>query len=245
VSTNQIIIVLAVGVVASVIKSITGMGYPLVTLPIIAMVMDVAEAVVLISPANLFLNGKLMWTFREHLNESSTLRPFLSGGIVGAVIGALLLPVVPDRWLRVLLILIIVLFLLNRVSSRTFTMSESQGRRYAPFVGGLAGILQGAAAISGPIVGPWFLSVEQRQEVYIFSISAVFGVTGLSQILVFAISGLFTWTMLAVAGGLIVLAQSIFPIGARVRDRISVEAFEHIVLGLLACGAISLLVDLL
>jgi len=245
VSSTEIIIVLVVGALAALVKSTTGMGYPLVMLPVLALFIGIAEALVIVAPSNLFLNGKLMWAMREHRSASATLRPFLVGAVGGAVVGTLMLPFLPDSGLRIVLIIVIVAFLTNRISPRTLTVTEAQSQQYAPAVGGLAGLFQGAAGISGPIVTPWFLSVEPRRDVYILSIATVFAVSGMAQIVVFIAQGAFTWTIVAVAAALIPVAYIVFPVGAFVRERISIEAFERIVLVLLACSAVSLLVKLL
>ena len=244
-STTEIAIVLGVSCIAALIKSTTGMGYPLVLLPVLALFISVAEAIVIVAPSNLVLNGQLTWKMRERHVEAITLPRFLGGAGVGAVIGTALLPVLPDRGLRIVLIIVIVLFLLNRVSPRTFSLSQDRGEQLAPFVGTLAGLFQGAAGISGPIVTPWFLSLNLVRDAYIYAVAMVFALSGVLQIGVLGVQGSFTWSLFLLGMALIPIAFTIFPLGAKVRDRISIVAFERIVLGLLAVSALSLLIKVL
>ncbi len=244
-STSEIVIILGVSCIAALIKSTTGMGYPLVLLPALALFIDVAEAIAIVAPSNLVLNGQLTWKMRERHSEAITLPRFLAGAGLGAIVGTALLPVLPDRGLRVVLIAVIVLFLANRISPRAFAMSHADGQRLAPAVGTVAGLFQGAAGISGPIVTPWFLSLNVARDAYIYAVAMVFALSGVLQIGVLSVQGAFTVPTLLLGLSLIPVAFAIFPLGAIVRDRISVVAFERIVLVLLAVSALSLLVKVL
>ncbi len=220
------------------------MGYPMVVLPVLALFIDVAEAIVIVAAPNLFLNAKLVRSLREHRSSSPTLKPFIIGATIGAILGALALPFLSEVLLRVVLIVAIVVFLINRLRPQSVEIGDARAMQLAGPVGGVAGVFQGAAGISGPIVTPWFLSVVSQRDVYIFSIATTFAVTGLAQLIVFLLQGAFTWASFGVAAALIPIAIVIFPAGAIVRERISLVAFERIVLVLLACSAISLLVKL-
>lgn len=239
-STTEIIIVLLVGGAAALVKSTTGMGYPLVLIPVLALFMDVADAVVIVAPSNLVLNVRLVGSKRHELPNATTLPRFLSGGVVGAVIGSLLLPELPNNLLRVLLVVIIVLFLAMQFREARVTLSAEKAERYAPSVGLVAGVFQGGAGVSGPIVTPWFLSLGLSRDAYLISIASAFALTGVAQLIVLAVQGLFTRELLLLSLALIPLSLVAFPIGERIRARISIAAFHRIVLVLLAASAVSL-----
>ena len=244
-TTSQIVIVLAVSALAAIIKSTTGMGYPLILIPVLALFIDVTEAVALVSPSNFFLNAKLVWSMREQRSQAKTLPRFVAGGVVGSIIGTALLPVLPNNGLRIVLIVVIVLFLFNKLSPRSLSMSDAQSQRLAPGVGLIGGVFQGAAGISGPIVTPWFLSLGLARDTYIYAITSVFALVGLVQLVVLTVQGSFSSDIATVALLLIPLAYLMFPLGKILRERVSVQAFEWIVLGLLALSAVSLAVRLL
>jgi uncharacterized membrane protein YfcA len=244
-TTNEIVIVLLVGGVATLMKSITGVGYPLILLPTLALFMDVADAVVIVAPSNLFLNVKLIWRMHDERKNVVALPRFLAGAGVGAVIGALLLPNLPDTTLRLIVVGIIIVFLANQLTQKTLVISESRGTALAPLVGSVAGFFQGAAALSGPIVIPWFLSLGLKRDSYIFAVSAMFGLSGLLQILTFAVRGVFTVELLWLGAALIPMAQLVFPLGVAVRDRVSVDVFRRLVLLLLTGSAVSLVLRML
>ncbi len=244
-TTTQIVFILIVGAIAAIIKSIAGMGYPLILLPVLALFLDVADAVVIVAPSNLFLNLTIVRVERAEWANSSTLPRFLTGAVAGAIVGALLLPVLPNNLLRSALVIVIVVFLVNQFHSRALVLSEEKGRRFALGAGAVAGVFHGAAGLSGPIVTPWFLSLELTRKAYLLSVSAAFMLAGAAQISVFAVRGLFTMELFLLSVSLIPLSQLVFPIGARIGDRVSVEVFRRMVMVLLAISAASLVVRMI
>jgi len=248
VSTSEIIVIVAVAAFAALLKSVTGMGYPLVLVPALALFIDITEAIVLVAPSNLVLNAQMSWGARAERNNARTLRPFLAGGVVGSVIGALLLPVLPDRLLRLLLVGIIVLFLANRLRRKQRTESSdsspAQNDSLAPIVGGIAGVFQGAAGISGPVVTPWFLSRRISVDAFVFAITFTFALTGAVQLVVIAVGAQFG-SQLLLGLALIPIVLLVVPLGSALRRRMKTSAFENLVLLILAAAAISLVVRML
>jgi len=244
VTGDQMAIVLAVAGFAAVVKSTTGFGYPLLLLPTLAQFTDVVDAVLIIVPSNLFLNLGIVWKLREQRSLAKTLKVFTTTGIVGAVIGTLLLPSVPVETFRLILLIVLVAFLFNRLSGLKFTMADETAYRFAPLVGGVAGITQGAAGVSGPLVTPWFLSVDTQRDTFIFSIASFFAVTQMGQVAVASIGQLFTTEILVVGLLIVPLGMISLPIGTYLRERISLEAFERVVIVLLSLVAISLVIRL-
>ena len=100
-SNTELLIILIAAIVAALIKSVAGFGYPLTLIPLLAVFIDVADAVVIVAPSNFVLNLRLLWNVRDRRHKVEGLASFIPGAISGAVIGALLLPVLPGRLLRV------------------------------------------------------------------------------------------------------------------------------------------------
>lgn len=240
---TEIAIVLVAAVFSSLVKSVTGTGYPLVLIPVLALFNDVADAVVLVALPNLWLNVSLIWQARHAWSETSRdLLRFLAGSVVGGVTGALLLPVLPDRILRLTLVLVILLFVVNRARSPEWSITPTVVRQWGTGVGVVSGVFQGAAGISGPIVVPWFLAQRAAREVYLISVGTAFALSGIAQISVLGAQGRFATDILLLAAVLTVFVIVLFPLGVRLRERLDVETFERIVVGLLVLSAVSLLI---
>lgn len=242
---DQIVLILAIAGVVAVVKSTAGFGYPLLMVPILAQLIDVVDAVLIIAPSNLFLNLGILWKLREHHSQAKTLPTIVVTGTIGAVGGTLLLPLLPVRAFLLILFVILVAFLVNRLSGLQFTMTDPTARRLAPVVGSIAGVVQGAAGVSGPIITPWFLSVDVDRDTFIYSLAGFFAITQIGQMIVAAINDLYTADTIII--GLLMIPLSILslPIGAILRERISAPLFERIVIVLLALSATSLLLRLI
>ena len=242
---DQIFLILGIAGVAAVVKSIAGFGYPLLLLPVLAQFIDVVDAVLIVAPSNLYLNLGIAWKLRETRTEAKTLNVFMVTGLVGAVGGTLLLPLLPVQTFRLILFIILVAFLINRLSGLKFMMADETAHRLAPVVGGVAGLFQGAAGVSGPIVTPWFLCVDVNRDTFIFSIASFFALTQIGQMIVAAIQQLYNRDSIIIGLLLIPLGILSVPVGAIIRERISVTAFERVVIVLLTISATTLLLRLL
>lgn len=242
---DQVLLILAIGSFASIVKSTAGFGYPLLMLPILSQIISVVDAVLLIAPSNLFLNLGIIFKLREHAKDATTLRVFNITGLLGAAVGTLVLPTIPTRTFQILLFAILVAFLINRMSGLDFKMTDRSAHRFAPVVGLTAGIFQGASGASGPIVTPWFLSVNMKRDTFIFSIASFFAISQVGQIVVAGISELYTPVTIFVGLALIPIGVVALPLGALIRERISVVAFERGVIGLLTLSATALLIRIL
>jgi len=99
--------------------------------------------------------------------------------------------------------------------------------------------------VAGPIVTPWFLILGLRRDTLVHALAAFFALTGIIQIFVFALRGVLTTRLIGLGVALIPVALLMFPLGVRIRQRISLVAFQRLVLFLLAGSAVSLLVRIL
>ncbi len=238
-------LIVGIAAVASLIKSTTGFGYPVLIIPVLSLLVDFVDAVLLVTPSNLVINLGIMWRLRKEREGAATLGVFCFSGVLGTVAGTLLLPWIPVELARILLLVVLAAFLVNRLSPLRLSMTETTARRYAPIVGGVSGVFQGATGISGPIITPWFLSLDRDREVFVLSISVVFGLTGISQMIVAGIDGSYSQSTISIGLLLIPVAVLSIPIGARIRHKATPETFERIVLGLLGVSALLLLLRIL
>jgi hypothetical protein len=91
VSASELAIVLGAVVLGSVVKAVTGMGLPLIAVPVAALFVDLVDAVVVIALPNVLANivlGTREWDSRH---ETRDLPVLAVAGAVGAVFGTLAL----------------------------------------------------------------------------------------------------------------------------------------------------------
>ena len=241
-SPTQLVVMIAVAVIAALLKSVTGLGYPLLLIPALALFLDIADAIVIVAPSNFILNVWIAGVNRDQLPAARTLKPFAIAGVVGTVIGTLLLPLLPDRGLRIALIAIIVAFLLDRArqaGASEASTGDGVSDALAPIAGFFAGIFQGTTGVAAPVVSVWFLSRQLAVDAFVFALTMSFAVVGLVQILILLFQPDFADELLL---GLILVPFTLLtvPVGAFIRGRLDTARFEQLVVAVLIAAAISL-----
>lgn len=240
----EILVVLGASLLGAFVKSVTGMGYPVLAVPLIALVLGVEDAVVIVAAPNLAANTLLCLHARTGRGEARDLPRILTFGVLGAAVGTFVLVRFPDEPLVIALVVTIALFLYNAIRAPDLHVPPAVAHRWSPAVGGVAGVMQGAVGVSGPIVAAWIHSYRLSREAYVFSVTAIFGLTGGAQLLLLVAAGEFTAerTLVAVLAFIPVLAM--IPLGTRLRGRLDGRGFELAVLGVIATSGAALLLKL-
>lgn len=235
---TEIAIVLGASLLGAFVKSVTGMGYPLLAVPLITLAVGIEDAVVVVAAPNVFANVVLCLGARDGRDESRDLGRLVGFGLAGAVVGTYALVSVPEDPLLVVLALTIVGFIANFVRSPELRIGAHVSRRWSPAVGALAGVMQGAVGVSGPVVATWLHGYRLTKSAYVFSVTAIFGATGAVQLALLALAGKFSVDRLVVTSLAFIPVIAMIPIGTRLRHRLGGPAFERAVLAvLLASGA--------
>ncbi len=238
-STTELAVVLIAVVVGAVVKAVTGMGLPIIAIPIAALFVDLDDAVVALASPNVVANLLLGFRERGHVAETRDLPVLALTGAIGALIGAVAFVSLPETPLVVVLIAAIVLYVITFFAKPDLQTSPGQSRRLAPIVGTTAGAFQGAIGISGPIIGSWIHSYRLERGAHIFSVTALFLMTGGTQFVVFAATGELTGRVGASLLACIPVLASI-PIGTRLRDRVSSRGFDLAVVAMLIASVAAL-----
>ena len=186
---TELTIVLIAVIVGAVAKAVTGMGLPLIAIPIAALFVDLDAAVVTIVFPNMLANGVLAFRERTHLHETPRLAHACGDGRrrgrgrrhrVRVTAGGTARDPADHRDSR----------LRHHVLRQTGPADRTQrSRRLAPGVGVVAGAFQGAIGISGPIVGSWIHSYRLPRGAHIFSVTSLFFLSGTTQFAVLVASG--------------------------------------------------------
>lgn len=240
-TTEEVVVVLAAVLVGSLVKSISGVGLPLIAVPAITYVADIELAVAVIALPNLALNLALAWRERASLPSTRDLPILGIAGLVGGVVGTVVLVSLPEEPLVGLLVVIVAMYALMYFSNPEFTLDPHVARRFAPAVGLAAGAMQGAVGISGPIVASWIHSYRLPRGAYVLSVTVLFAFAGVAQIPTLTVSGEMggRWTVAIVA---CVPALATVPAGARLRNMLSTDGFDRVVVVTLVAAVAGLAV---
>lgn len=232
---------LASVVVGSGLKSLTGMGLPAIAIPVISIFLGIETAVVVIALPNFVLNGALAWRDRTGFAGTRDLGTLAVSSVLGAMIGSVLFVSVSEEPLVALLLVSVVGYVIAFFAKPESAVPPETSKRWAPVVGAVGGLFQGAIGISGPVVGSWIHSYRLDRSAHVFSLTILFLVSGTTQLLVLVTTGEMTGRWLA---GLLacIPALAIVPFGVRIRQRISTQLFDYLVIFAITIAGVGLAV---
>ena len=241
-STTELIVVGVASALAMLAKSATGLGYPLIAIPVLATVTGVETAVVVVTLPNAVANVLVGWRTRHALSETRDVFVLSATSALGAAAGTFVLVSTPERPLLIVLAAAVLLFVVRSLWFGDIVVPQEVGRRAAPPVGLVSGVMQGAVGVSGPIIGSWLYAYRLPREAYIYSLSVLFLVAGAAQIATLASIGAYSTDRLVAAAVGLGPVLVVLPLGEHLRDRLSGSQFDRVVLGLLAASGVTLVV---
>lgn len=242
---GELLLIVVVTLAGSFIKSVTGMGYPLVAVPILSLVIDVETAVVVVSLPNTAANLALNLDARGSRDEARDLPVLVLTSIAFAVVGTLVLVEAPEKPLLLGLATTVLLFVVQFLRTPELQLAPATTRRWAPVAGAVSGFSQGAVGVSGPLVAMWFHGYRLSKNAYVYSITALFLVSGGTQAVVLLVDGRFDRDRWLAAGLAFVATFAVMPLGTRLRHRLAGPTFERLVILLVAASGVSLVVQAL
>ncbi|MDJ0631493.1 MAG: sulfite exporter TauE/SafE family protein [Rhodobacter sp.] len=222
-------------------KGATGMGTPVVAVPVMAAFVDVKLAVVVMVIPNLATN---LWQIRQHgqhrLGEGFATR-FALGGAIGALLGTWLLVALPVRSLSLTMAAAVILYIVLRLARPDFRLDIAAARRVVLPASTAAGVLQGAAGISAPIAVSFLNALRLDRLVFIATISIFFATMSLVQIPALLWVGLLTPQVLLLAALALIPIFAAMPVGAWLARHLSAAQFDRAILVLLTLLALRLI----
>ncbi len=234
-----VMISLAIGFFA---KGVTGIGGPLVAVPVLAGFTGVEEAVVVVAIPTLAANAWLLWTTRDSAEQTlNYVRPLVVASVVGAALGALALTRTSDRVLAIVLALLILTYLLVQVVRPEIRLTGKQARLLASPVGLAGGVLAGSTGIAAPVVATYFHAMGFKRAAFVFAISLPFLIFGIVQIASYSVLGVLTGERLISGLAATIPTLGVIPFGSKVGERLPQQAFRFAVLVVLALSTLRLL----
>ncbi len=224
------------------VKGATGMGLPIVALPILATFLGVQHAVALLVFPLLATNLWQTWRFRSDLWHADFMPALLVGGGIGVAIGTILIASLPERSLSLAVAGVVLAYAALRFLKPQFVVSLALARRLAAPMGFGAGLLQGATGMGGPIGATFIHSMRLHRTAHVAALSAMFLLFVLVQIPALVAVGLLTWRIALESALAVLPAIAMVPVGAWIASRLDQATFDRLVLALLIVVAVQLVV---
>lgn len=226
-----LILGLALGA-GAVVKGATGMGLPLVALPVLATFFGLQHAVGLMTVPLILTNLWQVWRFRGTAGDPRMrfLPLFLLAGAAGIVLGTWALTSLSERILLMTLGLLLIAYVALKLVRPLLQVGPVAARRLGPVAGAGAGLLQGATGISAPIGVTFIHAMGFERDAHLFAVSAMFLLFSLVQLPSLALAGVLQpfWIL----EGFVALVPILLfmPLGQALAGRLSRQAFDRMIL---------------
>lgn len=237
-----IITALAVG---AFVKGVTGTGLPQIAIPVMAATLGVERAVVIMAIPGIVSNAWLVWANRDMARSSRDLPALALTGVGGAVVGTVALTSVDGRVLTLTLAAVIFAYVVVVTRRPHLSLPARVSRWTSPPVGLLAGGLQGATGVSGPLLSTYLHGFALRPAAYVFSLSTLFLIFSVVQVSTIAGLGIYTTDRLLDSLLALVPIAVMLPLGNRLSRRLPADLFRRLVLVGLTLTAVVLVVNAL
>lgn len=238
----EIVVIVVVVLVGFFVKGVTGIGAPLLIIPVLAGFTGLEFAVTVIAIPTFLSNTFLLWQTRSATRQViGLLWPLLVTGAVGTGFGSWLLVSFDSRVMTITLAVLIIGYVVWSLCRRDFRLGERWAKRLSAPVGLLGGILQGGTGASGPVVATYIHSLKLDRAGFIQAVNIPFQVLSAVQIAsLFLLGGYDRERLLAAA---IATAPALLALGPamRVGHRLSARTFQGLVLVVLTVAALRLM----
>jgi len=227
------ILVAAALLLAAFVKGTTGLGFPMIATPTVALLLDIRTAVTILIIPNLVMD--IAQVFRGGF-PYAVFRRFgwlLVLTVVGVFLGTKVLATLPLWVLNLCLGVMVLLFVVSSWLRFDFTISPQVERILSPPAGLIGGFLNGMTNAAGPFLAIYLYSLKLQKMEFIKSIATIFVITKASQLAAVSTWNLLNWTTLLLSLEVTLLILLGFYAGLRIQDRVNQQTFNRGLLVLL------------
>ncbi len=239
----EYLVIFAALALSGVVKGVLGAGLPVVAVPVLASFFDVPFAIAIMAVPVVVTNIWQLWQFRHERMGLGWLAGLCVMAGIGIAVGTWLLASLSADILGIVLAVVVVGYIVVRLTRPHWAIPMSLASRVAPAVGFVSGMLQGATGISAPVSITFLASLGFSRPQFVFAISTLFVSFSAVQVPSLIVAGILTWQRLLLSMLALVPVLLAMPVGGWIGERMSREAFDRIVLVMLAVIAAKLVYD--
>ncbi len=237
---TQILIAVSIIFIAYFVASITGFGDGLISVPLLALIVDIKMVIPILAITGIILNLDILRRNKTYLNQIyKNVIYIILGGIVGVAIGTFLLSSYNDNFLQRFLGFLILIFALNTLFNRSFNIPKN---RFLDFIAGLfSGFLQGAFNINSPPLVIYYSNQKIEKTLFRATLILIFSIVGIWQISFLIVTNLIDVFTILSSVTLIPIILLASYLGHRVHLTINQKVFNILVSVLLFASAFFLI----
>lgn len=241
--TLQFLLALAALGLGGFIKGATGLGLPLVSVPALVGLLGVPHTLALMTVPLLITNVWQVWRFYPHRHGTDFLLLLVPAGMIGVGLGTWALTKLPLQFLSLVLAALVAIYIGLHLTRPHLRVPQAHRGGLSALVGLVAGALQATTGISGPVSVTFIHALGLTRDAFVFAVSVMFLLFTVAQVAALTAAGLMTWRHLLEGCLALVPITLMMPLGSRAAAMLSREAFDRLILLLLAVIAVKLVFD--
>lgn len=225
-SHETILVILFAVSAGALVKGLSGLGLPMVAVPLMAGFLGVEHSVALMVVPMMVTNMWQLCTYRSHAVAFPNMPSVIAISVFGVAVGSWILASVPDQWLIGLLAVWLGLYLISLALHYEPRIEGRHGRWLSFVIIWFAGFMQGAIGAAGPVIGPYVHALRLRKGAYVFTVSVLFQIFGITQIVALAWHGVLTLDRLYEGALACLPVLIVMPLAMRVSGKFTTRGFE-------------------
>lgn len=239
--TAALVALVAVFVLGGVVKGVTGVGLPLVLVPLSTQFVPIPVAVAILTVPMVATNVAQAMEGGNTVAAVRQMLPILVCVVIGLLIGVHLLLSIDRRLLSLILGLAFLALATLLAAMPHVHIGERTARWAGPAVGFAAGVLGGMSAMFGPPMIAYLVGRRTAPDRFVKQMAIFAFTASLTMLLALGGGGSMSWSDVGVSALAFVPIQAGMPLGRWLRRRTKPQWFRIAVLVVLAAGGLDML----
>jgi len=227
---------------AAFVKGTTGMGFPLIATPTVALLLDIRIAITILLLPNIVMDITQVCRGGFPVAVLRRFAWFLVATIIGVFLGTKVLVTLPLWVLNFCLGVMVLIFVGSKWLRFEFTIPPRLEKLLSLPTGLLGGFLNGMTNAAGPALAIYLYSLRLQKREFIKTIATMFMITKVSQLIAVSTWNLFNQSTLLLSLQVTLFVLLGFYAGLKTQDRVNQQTFNRGLLLLLFCIGVTLLV---
>jgi hypothetical protein len=224
------------------IKGALGVGTPLLTVPMMAIVLPPQMAIAIMAIPVVVAN---LWQFSEADRSKAVVKrfwPAFIGVLIGTWIGVKILSIIDEFTLLIVVGVAVIGFGILQGSRHRFHLSESRVKPVGAIFGLASGVIGGVCSFFGPMLVVYLLSIRDlTKNQFVSSISFLYVSAVIPWAIALYLYGILDQKMLMFSVVATLPVTLGLVIGRRIRGRIGEDSFKILIIGILMVSGTSML----
>jgi len=227
---------------AAFLKGATGLGFPLIATPMVALFLDIRTAVTVLILPNLFMDSAQVMRDGFPYEILRRFKALILPTIIGVFLGTMVLVKLPLWILNAFLGVMVLVFVISNWLKFDFAVSPRSERFFSPLFGFLSGFLNGMTNAAGPTLAIYLYSLKLEKRNFVKTLATVFITTKMSQLIAISTWNLLNWHTIKLSLLVLLFTLAGFYAGVKTQDRVNQKSFNRGLLVFLCIVGVTLLV---